>query len=445
MSDRLSRRNFLTSSAVSGGALATAWHVNPTAVTASNSSLEKLNIAAIGTGNRAAADIAGCASQNIVALADIDSNFLGAAGEKYKGARRYTDFRVMLETEGDKLDAVIVGTPDHTHAPAAAMAMRMGKHTYCEKPLTHTVYEARKLAELAAENNLVTQMGTQIHAGDNYRRVVEAIQSGTIGPVREVHVWVGVDYSGGKLVRKSPPRGVDWDLWLGPAQKREYVESTINGKHETVHPFHWRWFWDYGSGGLGDFGCHYMDLAHWALKLKHPSTVAATGPNRNDEATTSGIVVKYEYPARDDHPPVNLTWYDGGKKPDVLSSYKDQNGKPLDWGGGQLFVGERGAIISNYSSNLLLPKNDGDQLQRPEPYIPKSIGHHNEWIEAINTGGSTTCNFDYSGALTEAVLLGVVSYRSGASLNWDAKNLRVTNSKTAQDMIHKEYRNGWTL
>ncbi|MCP4786075.1 MAG: Gfo/Idh/MocA family oxidoreductase [Fuerstiella sp.] len=445
MSNRLSRRNFLTSTVVSGGALATAWHVNPTAAATSNSSLEKLNIAAIGTGNRAAADIAGCASQNIIALADIDSNFLGAASAKYKGARTYTDFRIMLETEGDKIDAVIVGTPDHTHAPAAAMAMRMGKHTYCEKPLTHTVYEARKLAELAAENNLVTQMGTQIHAGENYRRVVEAIQSGTIGPVREVHVWVGVDYSGGKLVKKSPPSGVDWDLWLGPAQKREYVESTIHGKHETVHPFHWRWFWDYGSGGLGDFGCHYMDLAHWALKLQHPSSIAATGPKRENDATTSGIVVEYEYPARGDLPPVRLTWYDGGRKPDILSRYADQNGKPSNWGSGQLFVGERGAIISNYSSNLLLPRDGGDQLQRPEPYIPKSIGHHNEWIEAINTGGATTCNFDYSGALTEAVLLGVVSYRSGESLKWDAANLNVTNSQKAQDMIHKEYRDSWTL
>ncbi|MDG1896542.1 MAG: gfo/Idh/MocA family oxidoreductase, partial [Fuerstiella sp.] len=185
-------------------------------------------------------------------------------------------------------------------------------------------------------------------------------------------------------------------------------------------------------------------LAHWALKLKHPSSIAATGPQLDDEATTSGIVLEYNYPSRGDLPPVKLTWYDGGKKPDILSNYKDQNGKPLDWGG-QLFVGERGAIISNYSSNLLQPDDGGNQLQRPDPYIPKSIGHHNEWIEAIKTGGKTTCNFDYSGALTEAVLLGVVSYRSGESLKWDAKNLRVANSKKAQDMIHKEYRDGWTL
>lgn len=445
MSNRQTRREFLGQSIAVSGALAAAWHVNPQPAAASKSVSEKLNIAAIGTANRAGSDIAGCASQNIVAVADVDSNFLDAAGATYKGARKYKDFRTMLEKEGDKLDAVIVGTPDHTHAPAAAMALRMGKHTYCEKPLTHTVYEARKLAELAAEKNLVTQMGTQIHAGDNYRRVVELVESGTIGPVREAHVWVGVNYAGGKLQSAQKPNHVDWDLWLGPAPKRDYVESTINGKHETVHPFHWRWFWDYGTGGLGDFGCHYMDLTHWALKLKHPTKISANGPKVDSEATTAGLVVKYEYPARGDLPPVKLTWYDGGRKPEILSTFKDKDGKPLNWGSGQLFIGERGAIISNYGSHLVLPIDKADQLKRPEPYIAKSIGHHNEWIEAIKTGGKTTCNFDYSGALTESVLLGVVSYRSGESLDWDGKNLRVTNSAKAQNMIHKEYRKGWTL
>jgi predicted dehydrogenase len=351
----------------------------------------------------------------------------------------------MLEREDNNIDAVIVASPDHTHAPAAAMALRLGKHTYCEKPLTHTVYEARKLAELAAEKELVTQMGTQIHAGDNYRRVVELVESGTIGPIRECHVWVGVNYAGGKLMKKENPAGVDWDLWLGPAPKRDYVECAINGKHETVHPFHWRWFWDYGSGGLGDFGCHYMDLAHWALKLRHPTSVTAIGPDRDNEATTAGLVVKYEYPARGDLPPVKLTWYDGGRKPEVLSTFKDSDGKPLDWDSGQLFIGQHGAIVSNYGAHLLLPADRADSFQRPEPYIPSSIGHHKEWIEAIKSGGPTTCNFDYSGALTEAVLLGVVSYRSGEAIQWDATNLHVTNSPGAQQMIHKDYRQGWTL
>ncbi len=445
MANDLSRRGFLGQGLLVGGTLVAGWHVNPQPARASNSALEKLNIGAIGTGNRAAANIGACASQHIIALADVDANFLDAAGAKYKNARKYRDFRDMLEREGDKLDAVIVATPDHTHAPAAAMALRMGKHTYCEKPLTHAVSEARKLAELAAEKKLVTQMGTQIHAGDNYRRVVELIESGTIGAVRECHVWVGVNYTGGKLVKRNKPASVDWDLWLGPAPKREYVESTIDGKHETVHPYHWRWFWDYGSGGLGDFGCHYMDLAHWALKLRHPTSIAATGPKPDEEAATSGLVVRYKYSARGELPPVDLTWYDGGRKPPMLSSFQGKDGKPLDWDSGQLFIGQHGAIISNYGDHLLLPVDGAHDFRRPKPYIANSIGHHNEWIDAIKTGGKTTCNFDYSGALTEAVLLGVVSYRSGEALDWDAQHLRVRNSMKAQQMIHREYRQGWTM
>lgn len=446
MTNRYNRRDFLGQSLVVGGTLAAGMHVNPSTVFASNSSTEKLNIAAIGTVNRAGADIAGCASENIVALADVDTNHLGKAGGTYKRARKYRDFRVMLEKEADKIDAVIVGTPDHTHAPAAAMALRMGKHVYCEKPLTHTVYEARTLSNLAKQKNLVTQMGSQIHAGDNYRRVVELVQTGTVGKISEVHVWVGVKYDGGRLLTDKPkPASVDWDLWLGPSPKRTYVEATINGKHETVHPFHWRWFWDYGTGGLGDFGCHYMDLPHWALKLKHPTSIAATGPKVLLDATTAGIVVQYEYPARGDMPPVTMHWYDGGRQPKIASTLKDKNGNPLNWGSGQLFVGEKGMILSNYGSHLLLPADKAADFKRPDPFIPKSIGHHKEWINAIKTGGTTTCNFDYSGALTEAVLLGIVSYRSGQKLKWDAKNLKVTNAPAAQQLIHKEYRKGWTL
>ncbi len=448
MAGKLTRRRFLDYGARAGAAAATAYYVNPRPALASNSALEKLNIAAIGTANRAAANISGCANQNIVALVDVDANFLEAAATKYQGARKYRDFRVMLEKESENIDAVIVGTPDHTHAPAAAMALRMGKHTYCEKPLAHTVYETRTLSDLAAKNKLVTQMGTQIHAGENYRRVVEIIESGVIGPVREVHVWVDVYYDGGTLTTGNPkPEHVDWDLWLGPAPEREYVESTIQGKHETLHPFHWRWFWDYGSGGFGDFACHYMDLAHWALKLKHPTRITPTGPDPLTEATTSGVMVNYDYPARGDLPPVKLSWYDGGKRPEILSTFeiKGKKGKPIDWANGQLFIGEKGALISDYGKHRLLPHDKADQFAVPEPYLAKSIGHHNEWIEAIKTGGQTTCNFDYSGALTEAVLLGVTAYRSGETIEWDAKNFQAVNSPKAQQLLHKEYRKGWTL
>lgn len=409
---------------------------------------EKLNIAAIGTQNRAANDILAVASENIVALCDVDSNYLAQAAAKYPAARTYRDFRVMLEKEAEKIDAVVVGTPDHIHAPASAMSLRLGKHVYCEKPLTHTVQEARVLAELATQNDLVTQLGTQIHAGDNYRRVVELIESEAIGKVGEVHVWVNVDYSGGKFTTgTAAPAHLDWDLWLGPAAERPYSEK--------VHPFDWRRFWDYGTGGLGDFGCHYMDLAHWALKLRHPTSIETKGPPVDVVSPSKGLVVKYEHPARGDLPPVSLTWYDGSKQPEALVDIKaalhksgHPHGSPDAWQSGHLFVGEHGSILSGYMNHVLLPEEKFADFKRPDPYIPSSIGHHREWIEAIKTGAgvkSTTCNFDYSGALTESVLLGVVSYKSGRRLEWDAENLKVTNAPEAQQLVHKEYRKGWTL
>lgn len=436
MARALHRRQFLQGTAAV--TLAIASDLKRGSAAPSTSPNERLNIAAVGTMNRAGANIAGVATENIVALCDVDEDLLGKAAGQYPAARKYRDFRVMLEKEADHVDAVLVGTADHCHAPAAAMALRLNKHVYCEKPLTHTVFEARTLAELARKNNLVTQMGTQIHAGDNYRRVVELIQSGAIGEVREAHVWVGTDYSGRKLTTgTSAPKHLDWDLWLGPAPQRPYSEG--------VHPFYWRWFWDYGTGGLGDFGCHYMDLAHWALKLRNPTRVSATGPAVDPVSTTSGLVVRYEYPARESMPPVQLTWYDGNQKPALLATLKGPDAQPLKWDSGQLFVGAKGMVLADYGRHLLLPSDRFADFRRPDPSIPASIGHHEEWLHAIKTGGTTTCNFDYSGALTESVLLGVVAYRSGETLEWDADNLKVTNSSRAQELIHKEYRQGWTL
>lgn len=398
----------------------------------------KLNIVGIGTGGRAAEDLKGVASENLIALADVDSKTLDAALNTYKGAKPYRDFRVMLEKEADKIDAVVVGTPDHTHAPAAAMALRMGKHVYCEKPLTHTVYEARVLRELAAEHKCITQIGTQIHAGDNYRRVVELIRAGAIGEVREVHVWVNTSpwYSHARYKSAPVPEQLDWDLWLGPAFKRPYSEG--------VHPFKWRAFWDYGNGQLGDFGCHYMDLVHWALDLRHPVSVEAKGPPVDTFSTPEWLEVDYRYPARKGLPPVQLIWH-GERKPEQLAGLKDADGKPLDWGSGQLFVGSKGMIISDYGRHLLLPVDQFKDYQRPPQSIPKSLGHHAEWIHAIKTGGTTTCAFDYSGPLTEAVLLGIASYKCGERLEYDAKSGTVKNSPRASALLHKEYRKGWTL
>jgi predicted dehydrogenase len=407
-----------------------------------------LNIAAIGATGRAGANIQGCASQNIVAIADIDANLLEKGAASYPQARKYRDYRIMLEKESPKIDAVLIGTPDHSHAPATAMALRLGKHAYCEKPLTHTVQEARTIAELAQKNKLVTQMGNQIHAGDNYRRVVELVAAGAIGPIREVHVWAGAVYTGGHFTTDKPcPANLDWDLFLGPAPERPYSAG--------VHPFNWRKFWDYGTGTLGDFGCHYMDLAHWALKLTHPTTIHATGPDFDPVTTPAWCICTYEYPAREEMPPAKLVWYDSGKRPPLLESWKAEakpaNGekkkdpRSYDWNGGQLFVGEKGMILSDYSRHFLLPEENFTDFKPPEPSIPKSIGHHEEWLNAIKTGGKTTCNFAYAGALTEAVLLGTVSFRAGERIEWDAEQLKVKNSEKAQQYVHKEYRKGWVL
>ena len=442
MHHSLHRRQFLQTSAA-GAALAVGYFSSLSPAQESNSPNERLNIAAIGATGRAGANNAALSSQNMICIADVDLDLLNKGANSFPQARKYQDFRVMLEKEADKIDAVLVGTADHTHAPAAAMALRMGKHVYCEKPLTHTVYEARTLAKLAREKKLVTQMGTQIHAGDNYRRVVELIQGGAIGPVEEVHVWANAVYTGGRFTTDQPaPASLNWDLWLGPATERPYSTG--------VHPFNWRRFWDYGTGSLGDFGCHYMDLPHWALKLHNPQTISASGPTVDAVSTPAYCIVQYQYPARDGMPPVKLTWYDSGKRPELLNQLKpedckDTNGQPIRFDSGQLFVGKEGMLLSNYSQRCLLPGEKFAGFKAPEPTIPNSIGHHAEWVHAIKNGGTTTCNFDYSGALTESVLLGTVAYRSGETLHWDTDKFQITNSAKAQQLLHKEYRKGWTL
>jgi predicted dehydrogenase len=439
MSRSLNRRRFLSTSAAAAGALALGAYANPTPARASRLVAERLRIVGVGTTGRAGANLSELSSQDIVALADVDDNLMEKGAAKFPAARKYRDFRVMLDKEAGNIDAVMVGTADHTHAPAAAMAMRLGKHVYCEKPLTHTVYEARTLANLAKEHKLITQMGNQIHAGDNYRRVVELIQAGAIGKVSEVHVWVTAAYSGAKFTTGTQaPAGLDWNLWLGPAPDRPYSEG--------VHPFNWRKFWDYGTGALGDFGCHYMDLAHWALDLRAPTSVSADGPPVDAVSTPEWCIAKYEYPARGDLPAVKLTWYDSGKQPEIAKSTM-LGDKTLGeaFKSAQLFIGSEGMLVSDYGRHYLLPEDKFAGFKRPPQKIPTSVGHHREWVEAIKSGGKTTCNFDYAGALTEAVLLGTVAYRSGERIEWDAENLKVTNSEKAQALIHKEYRKGWTL
>ncbi len=394
---------------------------------------DKLRIAVIGVGNQGGWNLNHVANEEIVALCDVDENIAAEPRKRFPKAAFYTDLRRVFDNKD--VDAVVIATPDHMHAPATMLALKAGKHVYCEKPLTRTVFEARQVAETAARTKLVTQMGTQIHSGANYRRVVELVQSGAIGEVREVHVWVGRgSWVGGNRPTDTPPvpEGLHWDLWLGVAAKRPY--------HPAYVPQKWRGWWDFGGGSLGDMGCHFMDLPHWALDLRHPVTIEAEGPAVHPESAPEWLIVRYEYPARGNKPPVKLTWYDGDKRPPQF-----KEGKAPPWGEGVLFVGKKCSLIADYDQHLILLGPDAKDFKRPDPFIPDSIGHHREWIEACKNGGKTTCNFDYSGAVAEAVLLGNVAYRTGKKIEWDGAHCRATNAPEAAKFIKPEYHNGWTL
>lgn len=435
MSSSFTRRRFLQTSAALGAATLIiprrAWGAN-----------ERLNVACIGVTGRGGEDMDGVGENpdvQIVALCDVDEKNLGVATKKHPGAKRFIDYREMLDKMNKEIDAVVVGTPDHHHAPATIRALRLGKHVYCEKPLTHTVAETRKIREAAKQAKVATQMGTQIHAEENYRRVVELIKSGAIGTVTRSHVWVdggeNGGYSGGDRPTDTPPvpEGVHWDLWLGAAPERPYSPK--------YHPFWWRGWWDFGGGTLADMACHHMDLSHWALDLREPVSIQAEGPPDHPESTPKWLIVNYMYPARGNQPPVHLTWYHGGKRPAEFAE-----GKLPKWGGaGTLFVGDKGMLIADYGRHQLLPEADFKGFKAPAKSIPKSIGHHNEWVRACREGTPTTCNFDYSGALTETVLLGNVAYRTGKKLEWDAASGKVTNTTDADKFLAKAYRKGWEV
>jgi predicted dehydrogenase len=371
------------------------------------------------------------------------------AAEKHPNARKFADFRKVFD-RAKEFDAVVVSTCEHTHAFATLLAIQHGKHVYCEKPLTHNIAEARIIREAAAKTKLATQMGTQIHAEDNYRRVVELIQTGAIGPVREVHVWVarawGLQSAEDAKANKDivfvterptddvkPPADLDWDLWLGPALVRPFNPVYVPG------PKWYRW-WDFGNGTMSDLGSHWNDLPFWALKLKAPTAVEASGPKPHPEIAPASMQATYEFPARGEMPAVKMTWYQGANKPALLTEKKIPQ-----WGNGVLFVGDKGMLLSEYFKHVLLPEKQFADFVPPKPFIEKSRGHYAEWIHACKTGAPTTCNFEYAGWLTESNHLGNVAFRAGKRLEWDAAKMKAPNCPGADAFIHREYRKGWKL
>lgn len=419
----MNRRQFIKRSA----SAAAVWSLGGCATPRKLSANDKLNLGVLGTTHRAGADLAAVAGENIVALCDIDSTFLDAALVKYPKAARYSDYRKMLERSD--LDAIVVATPDHMHAVATVAALQSGRHVYCEKPLTHTISEARIAASTARKTGLVTQMGNQIHATSHYRRVVELVRTGSIGPVREVHCWADSPWEPMDRPAGEPvPANIDYEQWLGPVPYRPY-------SHEYL-PYNWRRWWAFGGGTLADFCCHLTDLAFWSLDLQLPLAIEAEGPPVHPECAPLWLIVRYQYAARGNAPPVKLTWYSGGKRP----AYDLPK-----WGNGVLFVGDKGMLLTNYDKHVLLPEKDFVDFVPPKPFIPESIGHHAEWLNACKTNGPTTCNFQYGALLTEAGLLGNVAYRTGQKIEWDPRAMRAKNCPEAGQDVHHHYRAGWRI
>jgi predicted dehydrogenase len=447
MTAKATRRDFLLSSGAFGAAI---W-VSGRPAAASKSPNEKLNIAAIGCGGKGRVDIQGCSHENIVALCDCDEGRAAETYKKYPTVPKYKDYRKMLEARKD-IDAVIVSTPDHHHAPASVMAMKLGKHVYCQKPLTHSIYEARRMREVAREMKVVTQMGNQGHAYEGARRIVEVFRSGAIGDVKEVHCWT--DRPNGKWWKqprsrptdKPPvPAGLDWNLWLGAAPERPY--------HRTYCPHDWRAWWDFGSGALGDMACHIVDSAYWALELGAPSSVEAAAQGATTESAPAWQIIRFQFPGRVSQaqgktlPPVALTWYDGGKKPSTGLA----GGSPLP-PGGTLWIGSEGTIftVDDYSIVFrLLPEEKFRDYKGPKPYLPRNPrslqAPYMEWIAACKGGPMSLSNFEYASRLTEAMLVGVLAVRLGKKIEWDAENQRATNAPEAEPLIRRKYRHGWTV
>ena len=441
MKQHRSRRQFLKDVALAGTGF---WVLGAStgAVAEARSANEKLNIAGIGVGGQGAGDIGAVSGQNIVALCDVDDKWAGKTYERFPQAKRYHDFRQMLDKEKN-IDAVVVATPDNVHAVASITAMRLGKHVYCEKPLTHDVWEARQMRLVAAKNRVATQMGNQGTSDNNLRTAVEIIRAGALGEVREVHVWTNRPiWPQGMKQRPAAqdvPQGVHWDLWLGTAPTRPYNEAYM--------PFAWRGWWDFGTGALGDMACHTMNLPYMALQLGQPTTVVARRGQLSPESPPGrdeGCTITYDFPARGKLPAVRLYWYEGNDNLPPRSLFHGQRMV----NSGCLIVGARGTLYSpsDYGGSYqLLPEATFKVYQPPKPTLPRSPGHHAEWIRACKGGPAAMSNFDYAGPFTEVVLLGNVAIRAGKRINWNSEQLRARNLPEADQFIRREYRKGWTL
>ena len=413
----------------------------------------RLAVAAIGAGGKGRADIAGVsnAGADIVALCDVDDNRAANTFSAYSKAKRFKDYRLMLEKMGKSIDACIISTPDHTHAVATSLAMRMGKHCYTQKPLTHDVYEARYLTKLASNTGVVTQMGNQAHAGEPIRRAVELVRAGIIGNVTEAHVLTNRPIWPQGMKKRSTkisvPKNLDWDRWLGPAPFRQYGKGYV--------PFAWRGWWDFGTGALGDMACHIMDMPWWSLELGSPTSVKASHGGNTLESAPNWSVIDYKFGYRGNRPPVKLVWYDG-KKNGVQNAPSLEISGGVDMikkgrgGFGSLLVGDKGRMFFNRFNEWIVMGRDDDEVRQIETQtqktIPRTKDNYTEWVDAITgKGHNPLSRFEIAGPFTEMVLLGNLAIRAGEKVLWDTKKLRSLNSDKANSFVRGEYRKGWKL
>ncbi len=425
----ISRRTWIQSSA----AVSCGFWLGTTAEAKIPSANDKLNLAFIGVGGRGAANLGGLSKQNLVAFCDVDGTRAKAAFEKYPNVPRYTDYRKMLDNEAKNIDGVVISTPDHTHFHPAYQALQLGKHVYLEKPMAHNLWETRTLTELAKKQGVATQLGVQRHTLPNMHRSVELIQSGAIGDVTEVYCWVeGSRGMPGEPKDKPPiPANLDYELWTGPAPARPY--------HPSITPYGWRFWWDYGTGETGNWACHILDIPFWALDLKYPTRVTATGPKVDPLMTPKSMKTTSHFPANGSRGPIAMHWDHVANGPDVLRKHKLPNK-----GYNTLFIGSDGMLLTGFSKLKLYPEAKFADFEKPAASIPPSPGFYQEWITACQGGQPATCDFAYSGPRAEAALLGNLAYRSQQDFDWDSKNLQ-TSSNEANRWIKTPYKKGWEI
>ena len=444
MPRKSNRRAFMQTTAVAGVGF---WASSQ--VRAAKSANEEIAFACIGVDGKGSSDSADANKNgNVVAICDIDDARLNLAGnrEGFEKAKKYVDYRKMLDEMHDSIDAVTVSIPDHSHAPAAAMAMKLGKATFCQKPMTHDIWEARRLGEIATEMGVATMMGNQGTALPGLRKAAATIQGGTLGTVTAVHVWTNRPIwpqGGGRPAPAPIPEGLHWDLFLGPAKDRPYGRG--------YQPFSWRGWWDFGTGALGDMACHTVNMPFKALDLRDPISVEAETPGHNQDSYPKWSQIKFEFPERNGRPALSMHWYDGGKRPDPsifvdgkFPSKSDRDGNPEIYKSGCLVVGDKGQLFTgdDYGSRYDLI---GD-IEQPEVEFERSPGHFQEWVRAIRGGQPATSNFtDYAGPLTETILLGNLAVWCGDKVEWDAKNLTPTNKPELESIVRREYRAGYEV